>query len=280
MHPYLFEIAGREIPTWGIVIVTTVIAVILLGNHWAKKDGGYPKDLAFEFAIILFVCHTIGGRLGYVRANWGKLGGWREVLDITSGGSAFLESFLLIVAALTVYLWWRRIPIRNLFDLAAVMVPLGQGVGRLACVMAGCCYGRPTDLPWGITFSHPRTLAKPIGEALHPTQIYEMVWSLGLFAFLLWFRPRRTFRGQVALLYLTLFPIFRFCNEFFRNDPKRGWFLEDQLGQVLSKPQGVSLIMLAVVAVAWFVVPRLPGARDLSVSGAPRPKAGEEVDGQ
>lgn len=280
MHPFLFEIAGRQIPTWGVVIVTTVIGVIILGNHLARRDGGYPKDLAFETAILIFACHTIGGRIGYVRANWGRFeGNWKGLLDITSGGSAFLESFLLIVAVFAIYLWWRRIPIWNLFDLCAVMVPLGQGVGRLACVMAGCCYGRPTELPWGITFNHPETLARPRGVALHPTQIYEMVWSLLLFAFLLWFRPRRTFRGQVALTFLTLFPIFRFTNEFFRGDPKRGWFLEDHLGQALSNPQAISLMMLVVVGIGWIVVPRLPGSRDLSVSGAPRPRPGEAPEG-
>jgi phosphatidylglycerol---prolipoprotein diacylglyceryl transferase len=276
MHPYLFEIAGRQIPTWGVVIVTTVIGVILLGNHLAKKDGGYPKDLAFEAAIIIFSCHTIGGRIGYVRANWGKLDGdWKKVFDITSGGSAFLESFLLIVAVFAVYLWWRRIPILNLFDLCATMVPLGQGVGRLACIMAGCCYGRPTDLPWGMTFTHAETLARPTGVALHPTQIYEMIWSMGLFAFLLWFRPRRTFRGQVTLMYFTLFPVLRFINEFFRGDPKRGWFMEDQIGQVLSNPQAISLMLLVLVAVGWVVLPRLPGARDLNLSGAPKPREGD-----
>lgn len=281
MHPYLFEIAGRQIPTWGVIIVSTVIGVILLGAWLVKKDGGYPKEMVLELSVLIFACHTIGGRIGYVRANWGKGDwSWKQVLDITSGGSAFLESFLLIVAAFAVYLWWRRIPILNLFDLCAVMVPLGQGIGRLACVMAGCCYGRPTDLPWGITFTHPDTLARPTGVALHPTQIYEMIWSLGLFAFMLWFRPRRTFRGQVALVFLTLYPILRFFNEFFRNDPKRGWFMEEQLGQALSNPQAISLMMLAVMAVGWIVLPRLPGARNLDRSGAPVPRAGdaEEAD--
>lgn len=268
MHPYLFEIAGREIPTWGVVIVTTVLGVIALGAWQVKRDGGYPKDMAFEAAILIFACHTIGGRIGFVRANWDR---FREhparILDLTSGGSAFLESFTLIVAALAVYLWWRRVPILNLFDLAAPLVPLGQGIGRTACLMAGCCYGRPTDVPWAITFTDPRSLA-PRGIPLHPTQLYDIAWSAALCAFLWWFRPRRTFRGQVALLYLTIFPVLRFVGEFFRGDPKRGWFLDERLGQTLSNPQAVSAMILAVTAVGWYVLPRLPRARDLDTSGS------------
>jgi phosphatidylglycerol---prolipoprotein diacylglyceryl transferase len=277
MHPYLFEIFGREIPTWGVIIVSTIVGLIVWGNHLGKKDGGYPKDLAFEFAIITFTCHTIGGRIGYVRANWGRFeGNWKGLFDFSAGGTAFYESFLLIVVALAVYLWWRKIPIGNLFDLAAPLVPVGQGVGRFACVAAGCCYGKPSDLPWALTFNHPRTLA-PQGVALHPTQLYEAAVGIALAAFLFWFRPRRTFRGQVALLYMTAFPLLRFVTEFFRGDPKRGWFMEEQLGQVLSKPQGLSLIVLIVVGICWWIVPRLPGARDLSTSGAPRGSTRDEA---
>ncbi len=265
MHPWLFESA---IPTWGVVITSVVIGLIVLGHLLAKKDGGYPKDLAFEVAIIIFAGHTVGGRIGYVRANWGRMDSWREILDVTSGGSAFIESFSLIVGSLALYLWWRKIPIRNLFDLIAPLVPTGQAVGRFACIAAGCCYGKPTDMPWGITFTHPETLAPP-DVALHPTQVYEMLYATALAAFLWWLRPRRKFRGQVALTYLTIFPLFRFVVDGFRGDPKRGWFWEDVLGQTISNPQALSILMLLGVAVGWYVVPRMEHARNLDVSGEP-----------
>ncbi len=268
LHPYLFELPnGTPVPTWGVIITSVVLALIVVGNKMTKKDGGYPADFAFEVAIIIFVGHTVGGRIGYLRANWGRMDSWKEVLDLTSGGSAFYESFLLIVAALAGYLWWRKIPIRNLFDLAAPLVPLGQAVGRFACLGAGCCYGRPADVPWAITFTHEHSLA-PLNQGLHPTQIYEMLYAAGLTAFLFWLRPRRTFRGQVALTYLTIFPIFRFITDMFRGDPKRGYFLEDLLGQTLSNPQGISVLMLLGVSVAWYVVPRMEHARNLDRSGA------------
>lgn len=267
MHPYLFDLPnGTPLPTWGVIITATVLGLVIYGNRVVKRDGGYPKELALEVAILIFACHTIGGRVGYLRANWGRMDSWKEVFDLT-GGTAFLESFGLIVVALAIYLYWRRVPIGNLFDLAAPLVPVGQAIGRFGCLFAGCCYGKPTDLPWGITFTHEHTLAVPRGVPLHPTQIYEMLYSAALAVFLIWYRPRRRFRGEVALIFLTAFPIFRIVLDMFRNDPKRGWFAEESLGQVVSNPQALAVVMLAGALVAWYIVPRLPNAKNLSVSG-------------
>ena len=277
MHPYLFTLpGGTPLPTWGLIISLTVLGTIYVGHRWVQRDEGYPKDMVLELGILIFVMHTIGGRIGLPRANWETFrGDWKKILDITSGGSAFLESFLLITISFAAYLWWRRIAIWNFFDLCAPLVPLGQTVGRTACIFAGCCYGRPTDLPWAFTFSHPDSLiAKAEGGVLfgvpvHPVQVYEIFATGALLVFLMWYRPRRRFRGEVALLYLTISPVLRFITEFFRGDSKRGWFMEETFGQVLSKPQGVALGMLVVMAVAWYVVPRLPGSTNLSTRGTP-----------
>jgi phosphatidylglycerol:prolipoprotein diacylglycerol transferase len=275
MHPYLFTLpGGTMVPSWGVIISLTVVGTIYLGHRWVQRDGGYPKDMVLELGILIFVMHTVGGRIGFLRANWGEFqGDWKKMLDVTSGGSAFLESFLLITISFAGYLWWRKINIWNFFDLCAPLVPFGQTLGRTACIFSGCCYGRPSDVPWAFTFTNPESLVAKATQGaylhvpLHPVQIYEICATGVLLVFLFWYRPRRRFRGEVALLYLTLSPVLRFITDFFRGDAKRGWFLEEHLGQVLSKPQGVALCMLVVMAVAWYIVPRLPGAGNLDRAG-------------
>jgi phosphatidylglycerol:prolipoprotein diacylglycerol transferase len=137
-------------------------------------------------------------------------------------------------------------------------------------------------VPWAFTFTDPQSLVSKatggayLGVPLHPVQVYEILATGALLVFLMWYRPRRRFRGEVALLYLTISPVLRFITDFFRGDAKRGWFMEEALGQTLSKPQGVAIGMLLVMAVAWYVVPRLPGAHNLDTRGRSREDQNEE----
>jgi phosphatidylglycerol:prolipoprotein diacylglycerol transferase len=103
----------------------------------------------------------------------------------------------------------RRIPVWQLGDLAAPSLALGYGIARIGCFAAGCCYGAPTDLPWGVQFPGHT-------HAVHPTQLYAMAMNLLIFAGLSWWEPRRRFAGQLFALFLILHGLYRFINEFFR----------------------------------------------------------------
>ena len=85
--------------------------------------------------------------------------------------------------------------------------------------MAGCCYGRPTYLPWGVTFTHPESLG-PLGIKVHPTQLYESLLVLGVFLVLYHLRSRKRFDGQLLGTYFLLAGLVRFGVEFFRGDPR------------------------------------------------------------
>jgi phosphatidylglycerol:prolipoprotein diacylglycerol transferase len=85
--------------------------------------------------------------------------------------------------------------------------------------MAGCCYGRPTDLPWAVTFTDPQTLG-PLGVPVHPTQLYESLLYMLVFGFILWLRKRKSFQGELFGSYLLLAGLARFIVEFFRGDPR------------------------------------------------------------
>ena len=125
-------------------------------------------------------------------------------------------------------------------DICAPSVAIGQVIGRWGCYFAGCCYGVPTDLPWGITFMDERSLA-PLNIALHPTQIYLSLNALLIFSVLIWFRKRKSFDGQLFWLYGTLYSVGRFIIEFFRGD-ERGFAVEN----ILSTSQFIGLFALAI----------------------------------
>ena len=128
-------------------------------------------------------------------------------------------------------------------DLIAPGIALGHIVGRFGCLLAGCCYGRPTDVPWAITFTDPNAAANvgtPLGIALHPTQMYDAGAELIILGLLLLTeRKGRRFAGRTFWAYLLLYGISRFVIEFYRGDISRG-----TIGGALSTSQFVSALLV------------------------------------
>jgi phosphatidylglycerol:prolipoprotein diacylglycerol transferase len=122
--------------------------------------------------------------------------------------------------------------------------------GRLGCLAAGCCYGKPTDVPWAIIFNHPAAAANvgtPLGIPLHPTQVYEAGAELLILVLLLATeRKGRPFAGRTFWLYMLLYAISRFIIEFYRGDP-RGLVMGLSTSQFIS----VVLAPLSIVMLIW-----------------------------
>ena len=138
-------------------------------------------------------------------------------------------------------------------DICAPAIALGQAIGRIGCLMAGDDYGRPTTMPWAVTFTDPTAATlggAPLGVPLHPVQAYESVFCLLLFICLVRLLRRKRFDGEVILAYTLVYATARFILEFFRGDVDRGFVLG-----WLSTSQFIAAI-LGPVAVALLVVRR------------------------
>ncbi len=130
------------------------------------------------------------------------------------------------------------------FDMLIPSVALAQGFGRIGCFLAGCCYGKETDMPWGIVF-HESKYA-PNGIRLLPTQLISSGLDFLLFFVLVWYAKRKKGDGQIGGLYLILYSIGRFILEFYRGDLIRG-----NVG-ALSTSQFISIFTVAA-GIALFV---------------------------
>jgi phosphatidylglycerol:prolipoprotein diacylglycerol transferase len=106
--------------------------------------------------------------------------------------------------------------------------------------MAGCCWGRPTDVPWAVTFSHPNTFATLRNVPLHPTQLYEAAGALAIFGYLQWRWKDRKYVGQIFFHSLVLYAVLRFIIELYRGDEYRGYVFNN----LISYSQLVSLVIL------------------------------------
>jgi len=112
----------------------------------------------------------------------------------------------------------------RMLDLTAIGAALGHAIGRIGCFMGGCCYGRPTGLPWGVEFKNLGRFPHPYAHtAVHPTQIYEAGLNLVNFVVLLIIKGRSKADGRAFAFYLTNYGIIRFLVEYFRNDEGRSY---------------------------------------------------------
>jgi phosphatidylglycerol:prolipoprotein diacylglycerol transferase len=167
----------------------------------------------------------------------------------------YYGGLLLALGSAAWFIAKKHLPVWTVADLAAPGIALGQAIGRLGCLSAGCCYGKPTHVPWGTTFTDPYAydnVGVPLNVPLHPTQIYESVGTLALFLFLMWRLSRKHIAGQILMEYLILYSVLRFVIEFFRGDD-RGFVLYG----LLSTSQFIAiLIVLGSAAVYYFVIRR------------------------
>lgn len=220
MFPVLFQVGPIKIFTYGLLLAIAFISALYLAGRAAKRQGGDPQVI-YDLGFYIVIAAIIGSRLFHVLLEWPYFVAhpW-EILYLWKGGLAFQGGLIFGFLTAIFYIWRRGLPFWSTLDILAVGMPFGQFVGRLGCLMAGCCYGKPTDLPWGITFKHPETLAYPRGVPLHPTQLYESLLSLGVFFFLQWLLPRQRFPGQILATYFILAGAVRFLVEFWRGDDR------------------------------------------------------------
>src|SRR5215211_1249949 len=278
MFPELFRIGNFPINTYGLLLAAAFLAALLIAAKLASRDG-LPRERVYDLGLWMLLAAIIGSKVlmlftepGY-RENPARL----FSLDFLRSGGVFYGGF--IGAAAVGYFLIRRykLPWWKTADAFAPGIALGNAIGRQGCFAAGCCWGKPTLLPWGVHFTeagHDVTgvptnvsqLDDPAQQAywaeklgglfqpvhLHPTQLYESFGALLIFLFLLWLHRRKVFSGQVILFYGALYAVMRFTIEIFRDDP-RGDIAGLTTLTGLSTSQMLSLIV-GVAAVVLLVV--------------------------
>ncbi|OGQ80076.1 MAG: prolipoprotein diacylglyceryl transferase [Deltaproteobacteria bacterium RIFOXYA12_FULL_58_15] len=263
MHPVLFDTdlfgilsEPWSLHTYGLLIATGFLLAMTLAARVAKSEGEDP-DRVVDMSFYLLLAGLIGARIVFVIT---KIDDYvRDPIEIVffwRGGLVFYGAF--IGAALFMFYYCRRHRM-NFFKFVDIMIPflaLAHAFGRFGCLAAGCCFGKPTDMPWGITFP-VNSMAQQaqqseglvgIGDlplAVHPTALYESGFEIGMFWLLTMMRPHKRFHGQVFLVYLAIYPIGRTIIELFRGDRERGVY-------ILSTSQWIS-ILVAATAVALYI---------------------------
>ena len=226
-------IFGFSIAFYGIIIGIGMLLGITLAARDAERRG-IGEDTVYDFALLGIVCGVIGARLYYVFFRWDNYrGNLLEILNLRAGGLAIYGGVIGGILSLMVYCRRKKQNFLNLADSLILGVLVGQILGRWGNFFNAEAFGRYTDSLFAMQLR--RDIVNPImiDSALlqhlvrvngvdyiqvHPTFLYESVWNLCLLLFLLWYRPKKRFTGEMFFLYLGGYGLGRVWIEGLRTD--------------------------------------------------------------
>jgi phosphatidylglycerol:prolipoprotein diacylglycerol transferase len=218
MLPGAINLGPVIIDGYGLALVVAVLAALFFLNITAPRAGVSPKK-AFDLAFWLIIVGLLGSRAAYVVFHLKSyVNQPLNSLKYWEGGLMFQGGLLSGLLLTIILAFLKRLNFLVMADAIAPALALGQAIGRIGCLLAGCCYGRiaPEKLPIALTF--PLGSIAPSGLPLYPTQIME---SVGLFLIIIVLtlvlrRPRPV--GLVLAYYLALSGLLRFAVDFYRGD--------------------------------------------------------------
>ena len=219
MFPDLLSIGPLTIHSYGLFFALGITVGLLVALNFGLDERMNPLlILDMGFIIILFA--LIGSRLAYVIINFSY---YRDhvldMLKIWHGGMVFSGGLITVLLVLGWYVKHKRLSFWKIGDLWAPSTAIGQGIGYLGCFLAGCCYGKPTEVKWGVIFTSSNSLA-PLNILLHPTQIYGALSEFIIFIVLLYLHARKRFEGQILIWFLILHSTAQLLLERFRGDER------------------------------------------------------------
>ncbi|MDD3088378.1 MAG: prolipoprotein diacylglyceryl transferase [Candidatus Omnitrophica bacterium] len=210
MHPILFKIGPVTIYSYGFVVASAFLLGSWLILREARREGLNVETVLDVLVAILFG-GLIGGRLLYVIINYGVyLEHPLRVFMVSEGGMAFHGGLAGGIAGAVIASKIRKQSLPVILDLMSPYVALGHAIGRVGCLLNGCCYGKEVS-GLGLVFPGETVMRSPV-------QLYESLTLLALFLVLKTVLEHRKFHGQVFAIYLMLYAVLRFLTESFRGD--------------------------------------------------------------
>jgi phosphatidylglycerol---prolipoprotein diacylglyceryl transferase len=221
MRPVLFHIGSFPVYSYGVMLFFAFLAGIFVARSELNRRG-LDGSAIYLIASIAAITGVIGARIFYVLGNLEQFhGNWGRLFDLNMRGLVFYGGLALAVPSCVVLVRRMKLPPGAVADAVGLAMPLSLAIARIGCFLNGCCGGKPSGMPWAVTF--PGSAA-----AVHPTQLYEMALDLAAFALLLWARKRLERDWDLFLLSLASYGLIRFAVEFFRfhADPNAAIFFQ------------------------------------------------------
>ncbi len=267
IDPVAFTIGSVEFRWYGIMIALGVLVLVLWTLWQVRKGANLSYNTVLTAAIVGIPSGVIFSRLLHVIDRWDY---YVQNPGQIIGGEGLTIYGAVLGAALAIWVYSKFSDFRFAYaaDLVAPGIILAQAIGRVGCTINGCCYGTATSLPWAVAYTHPDSIAFGVG-AVHPTQVYEIIFLMILFEVLLKLRGRLKPEGSLFLVYLGGYSLWRFGIGFIREGTP---FLFS-----LHQAQVIALVVLAIV-IPLFVYRRGQWAKRGAIEVTPQGALGGEDD--
>jgi len=201
---------------WYGIMVALAVTVIILWLVWQIKRGAnLSHETVFTAALVGIPSGIVISRLLHVVDKWDY---YIQYPGQIIGGGGLTAYGAILGAALGIWIYskFSKLQFGYFADLVAPAVIVAQAIiGRIGCTLNGCCHGIATSLPWGIIYTHPDSFGET-RYAVHPTQVYELIFGLIIFGVLLKLRGRFKPDGSLFLIYLSLYSLWRLATDFLR----------------------------------------------------------------
>jgi phosphatidylglycerol:prolipoprotein diacylglycerol transferase len=274
MHPVLFKIGDFTFYTYGLIMALGFVAAYLLTLYLARRSG---EDISFYENLFLWIIIIgIGGaKLLYLIVEGpGELASWSDFVGCLRGGLVWYGGVLANLIFLYFYSRRHNKSYLHVLDLLSIPLMAGLGIGRWGCLMAGCCHGRPTDLPFPFAITYPHGPYENIvaGIPVHPAPVYASInaFVIALICYFIFTRSRRT--GLAAYSCLVLYSVMRFLIEFIRGD-ERGWVIPE----VLTTSQFIGILIFIPSLYLLIRTLRKPPPQSMPVQES-RPRSGRKKE--
>lgn len=238
MCPEFMSLGNFVIYWYGVMVAIGVLVGSLIFQKIARQNG-YPETLASNIVFWSVIWGIIGGRTLHIIVQFPYY--YRnpyEIISLRNGGLAAEGAVISVILFIYLYSKIRRFNFRKTLDMISIPAPLTQAIGRIGCFLNGCCYGKPSHVPWAVKFPYLET-------KVHPTQLYYVICHICLFILLINLYRRKLKEGMLFSTYLMCFAFIRYSI-----DNLRGDLLTNYFGLYTTQ---VIAIILFVAGIIWFI---------------------------
>ena len=199
MHPEILHVGPLRLTFYGLALTLS----FLFGTHFAMRRAKrvhVPEDLVVRLALVILFFAVAGSRALYVLTHLSEFRGhFAGVFMLWAGGLSMYGGVIAATVGGLAFVRWQGYPVWKVADVMAPFIALGEAITRLGCFLNGCCFGTPTNLPWGVVFPENSFATYAFGAMprIHPSQLYSSGLAFIIFIYLLWYDKRKKFQGQL-----------------------------------------------------------------------------------